>query len=123
VLVVDDQPDVRFMMENMLRRMGHKPEVCADAGSALEILRENPDHFNLLVTDQTMPGMTGCELADRVADGKINLPVILMSGFSVENLASLVQNRPVIVATLRKPIDRNELTRAINKAVLQKHAA
>lgn len=68
VLIVDDDPHILKFEAEALTRLGYTVRACDDAVDALEVLRARPAQFALVVTDQTMPGMTGIELASRAAD-------------------------------------------------------
>ena len=82
VLIVDDDRAITQMLEKILQRLGYKVLVFNDPGKALERIRLTPDLFDLVITDMTMPEMTGADLArDLLALGK-NLPVIVCTGHS-----------------------------------------
>jgi len=85
VMVVDDEPEVTAMLDALLRR--HKCEVTIGNGGldALEHFSRDPDHFDLIITDQRMPDMTGTRLAERLTGRRPDLPVILLSGFAGED--------------------------------------
>ena len=113
MLLVEDQPDVREMMANMLARMGLEVSVCVAGLEALDFLRENPGLVNVVITDHNMPKMTGLELVYQAHFDFPDLPFILISGYSQKKLQALMEEHPAIKAILRKPISRPSLARII----------
>ncbi|MBM9615939.1 PAS domain S-box protein [Desulfobulbus rhabdoformis] len=82
ILFVDDEEVLVDMVQNMLERLGYKVSVRTNGSEALAAFREDPDRFDLIITDQTMPGMTGIELAQRILSLKPEMPIILCTGYS-----------------------------------------
>jgi len=80
VLVVDDEEMVGDFMRDLLESRGLEVTVTRDPADALEAVRSDPGSFDLVITDQTMPKLTGLELAREIAGLGIGLPVILYSG-------------------------------------------
>ncbi len=114
LMVVDDEPQIVMMMEKLLTRLGYGVTAFTDAGRALEAVRNTPDEFDLLVSDLTMPGMTGDRLAEEVVSIRNDLPVILCTGFS-DMLPEGRAERLKIGRILSKPVPVAELTRAIRE--------
>ena len=86
ILLVDDEEIVLTMTTEMLHNLGYEVVSARQSSEALEIFRSRPDRFHLIITDQTMPGMTGMELATEVLQVKQDMPIILCTGFSNENV-------------------------------------
>lgn len=84
LLVVDDEPALRRFMKALLSADGHLVHVAADGVEALELLTADPGAVDLLVTDQTMPRMTGVELVREAHSLRPDLPVVLLTGHSEE---------------------------------------
>lgn len=82
VMFVDDEVSIAKWAKDMLENMGYLVVVFTNGPEALQAFKENPDQFDVLVTDQTMPGMTGELLARQVMSIRPGFPVILCSGFS-----------------------------------------
>jgi len=80
VLLVDDEPVVARVVSEQLRRLGYQVTSVNDPEEALELIAEDPDDFDLLLTDLQMPRMDGVELAARVARLRPQLPVVLSTG-------------------------------------------
>lgn len=114
VLYVEDEPQLALMGRQMLVRLGYTPEVRERPLEALALLRAQPAAFELLVTDLTMPEMTGLELARRARKIRPGLPVVLMSGYastlSLEKLEGLG-----VGELLTKPHSLAAFARAIEK--------
>lgn len=120
VLFVDDEQDIVFSGENMLRRLGYHVVATHSPQEALRIFRDNPGGFDLVITDLTMPQMTGDQLAEEIARECRDTPVILCTGFAsgfFEVLASGEQRKGPIREVVLKPFDRSELARAIRRAL------
>jgi CheY-like chemotaxis protein len=83
---------------------------------ALELFRAKPDHFDLVITDQTMPGMSGDELARELRKMKPHLPVIVCTGYS--QTLDLERARQIgIKAFVMKPLLIKELAEAVRRAL------
>ena len=82
ILVVDDEPQIVDLLRVTLSRMGYRVSAFTDSLEALAVFEANPQNFQVVLTDMTMPGMTGEELAHRVLAVRPGLPVILTMGFS-----------------------------------------
>jgi len=80
ILLVDDEKEILFTGKKMLERNGYQVETKANSLEALEEFRNNPHKFDLVITDYTMPKMTGRQLAEELMKVRPNLPVILMGG-------------------------------------------
>ena len=80
LLVVDDEPVIARVVSEQLRRLGYAVTSVNDPEEALELIAEDPDDFDLLLTDLQMPRMDGVELAARVARVRPDLPVVLSTG-------------------------------------------
>ena len=82
VLVVDDEQMVADYLKMFLERSGYRVTVCTDGTGALDVFERNPNAFDLVITDQTMPGRTGFEVARTMLAVRPDLPIILCSGYS-----------------------------------------
>lgn len=120
ILVVEDQAEIREMLIEMLHRLGYSAQPCPSALKALEILRHNPEQFDLILTDQNMPTMTGLELVQQVHFTNPHLPFILVSGYSLEKLQDIVREHPAIKATLRKPVSKDQLAARIQEVLMER---
>ena len=82
ILFVDDEPSLVMLAERMLERLGYTVTSCTNSLEALELFRSAPDTFDLVVTDMTMPGLTGDRLAREVLAIRPGMPVVLCTGYS-----------------------------------------
>jgi PAS domain S-box-containing protein len=118
ILLVDDEPAIANMQKQILERLGYAVEISTDSNEALERFTAAPSKFDLLLTDMTMPQMTGDTLAHRIREIDPDLPVILCTGFS-EKVDSVRSKDLNINCFLMKPIQRNKLAAAIKDALAQ----
>ena len=82
ILVVDDEVPVLSMLQQRLRDFGYRVVTRADSLDALETFRAEPEKFALVITDHTMPGLQGAELAEKLGEIRANVPVILVTGLN-----------------------------------------
>jgi CheY-like chemotaxis protein len=113
ILLVEDNEEVGEFAESLLGELGHKVVRVRSGEAALEAALD--DGFDAVFTDVVMPGMSGLELADQLAELRPHLPVILTTGYSDEIARSGAGGRPVIL----KPYRLETLAAAID-AVLRK---
>lgn len=114
VMVVDDERPIADSTGIALERLGYRPLICYSGREAMEHLRAGPSRFDILVTDYTMPGMTGIDLAREAHEMEPGLPIILCTG-----IGSKIGNTSdsCIREVLRKPLPVGLLTRKL-RAVL-----
>ncbi len=114
ILVVDDNETVMKMMQQMLQRMGYHPIVFSDSRAALGALRNDPQQFDLVITDLTMPQLSGLELAAEIQQLHQTLPVVIMTGYG-DNLNEQNRKKFGIQRVMPKPIMMNELAEVLNE--------
>ena len=110
VLFVDDEPAVRAIAEEALTKLGYRVFTAADGASALDLIEQIGKRLDLLITDETMPGMPGHQLIRALRERRPALPVILMSG----------AGRPPDVQVeffMDKPFTLNTLARAVRSVL------
>ena len=108
IWVVDDEESVARFIGALVEIKGHRPELFHDSAKVLEHFEQEPDSVDLVITDQTMPGMTGVELAKSLWAIRSDLPVILCSGFS-EDVDSQRARILGFKGYLQKPLDTSQL--------------
>jgi len=91
ILFVDDEEVLARLGQKTLEHLGYAVEVQTDVLAALEQVRANPQHFALVITDQTMPGMTGVDFAKQLLELRPDLPIILSTGYSANLTPERVQ--------------------------------
>jgi PAS domain S-box-containing protein len=116
VLVVDDEPGLVELAEELLAALGYEPVGFSSSAQALAEFQRDPERFDLLLTDEVMPGLTGTALAQAVHGLRPGLPVVLASGYGGPQLASRAAGAGVTVL-LKKPLVRAELARALAQAL------
>jgi len=82
ILLVDDEEVQVRSGRHLLERLGYTVTTATDSLEALELFRAQPEAFNLVVTDQSMPGLTGIQLAEQLMQTRPGIPIILCTGFS-----------------------------------------
>ena len=116
ILFVDDEPDVVEIWSRSLARLGYQVTASADSREALEIFQASPDSFDLVITDQTMPGLTGAELAGKIMKMRSDLPIILCTGFS-EVMGPAEAKSLGIREFLMKPIYNQRMAEVIRQVL------
>jgi CheY-like chemotaxis protein len=119
ILFVDDEDILVEMSSHLLKRLGYDVTACTNSMDALARFQEAPERFALVITDMTMPEMTGKELAARMLALRPNLPVIMRTGFS-EQISEEKAKQMGIRAFIMKPIVVNHLAKTIRR-VLDSH--
>lgn len=116
VLVVDNEESIVTLMVQALGALGYAAEGVTQAVTALARVRENPARFDLVLTDQTMPEMTGLVLATELRKIRADLPVIVMSGYSSPLMVERVAAAGVR-QLLAKPATLHALATAVQTAL------
>lgn len=116
ILFVDDEETLASLGEKMLHRMGYTVTAKSNSEDALKVFLEKPDAFDLLITDMTMPDMSGDELALKVMSVRPDFPVIICSGYN-KKLAGEKIRHTGIKHFLTKPLEIRELSRVIREAL------
>jgi CheY-like chemotaxis protein/anti-sigma regulatory factor (Ser/Thr protein kinase) len=82
ILVVDDEEDIVLILKNMLERLGYKVTTSLESKAALELFKSKPDGYDAVISDMTMPEMTGEMLIARIKEIRPEIPVLLCTGYS-----------------------------------------
>ncbi len=123
VLVVDDEPVLAEMIREMLERLGYEAVSCTGGMQALETFKELSTQrpFDLVLTDMTMPGLTGFELARELLDIAPQISVVLITGFSRSlNIEAALELG--ISEVIMKPVTLEKLAKTV-RAVLDRRLA
>jgi two-component system, cell cycle sensor histidine kinase and response regulator CckA len=115
ILFVDDEPSIVRLAQVMLKSQGHTVTAFGKPANALAALKADPGAFDLLITDLTMPGMTGMDLARQVREVRPDLAIILSSGYADE-VPEETLNALGIREVLPKPFQSQTLRAAIERA-------
>ena len=119
ILIIDDEKAIIELTETRLLKLGYKVTSCGDSSEALALLKGNTEAFDLIITDQTMPHLTGIQLASKLKQGNIHLPVILCSGYRA-NIRQEDLKNTAICLILEKPYTNKQLSEAIRIALKPK---
>jgi CheY-like chemotaxis protein len=116
ILYVDDEALLARLGQEMLASMGYEVVATTSSAEALERFRAMPERFDLVITDQTMPSLTGENLARELRRIRADIPIILCTGFSHVIDAQKAQAMG-INAFCMKPLDRGKFTRVIERVL------
>ncbi len=116
ILFIDDEELIAEMAEEMLKRLGYRVVPKTSGREALDHFRANPEGFDLIITDQTMPHMTGIELARELIGIRSDIPIILATGFS-QRVDADTARAAGIRAFVMKPLTRSEIARTIREVL------
>jgi CheY-like chemotaxis protein len=114
ILVVDDEIPILDMLQQRLRKVGYRVTTRADSTTALETFQAEPEKFDLVITDHTMPCMQGAELAERLGQIRADVPVILMTGLN-QPPSFAGSHFAARRAVLRKPLDFVDLSQRMRE--------
>jgi signal transduction histidine kinase/ActR/RegA family two-component response regulator len=118
ILVVDDEEPVARMLRQMLERAGYSVTIRTSSTEALQLFRDNPDRFDIVITDMTMPNMTGDHLSIEMKKIRPSIPVIICTGFS-EKINEDIAISMGIEGYVFKPVLQNEMIGMI-RSILNK---
>ncbi len=116
ILVVDDEPAIAEMTALTLRRLGYQVTTAESGGEAWHIFTGDARGFDLVITDQTMPDLTGIELAKRMLKVRKDLPIILFTGYS-ETVSRDEAKKAGISEFVMKPIEKREAAETIRRVL------
>jgi PAS domain S-box-containing protein len=114
IMLVDDEKSILNTLQAILERQGYKIAAFKDGRSALYAFTKDPGRFDLVITDMTMPEMTGNELSARILNIRKDVPIILCTGYSetfTENMALKIGIRRYV----QKPVASRRLTALIRE--------
>ena len=116
ILLVDDEKALIDLGKDLLERLGYRVETRASSIDAIEAFKVNPQKYDLIISDVTMPKMTGDEMAQQIKALRPEIPVILCSGFS-NRINELSMETLGINAILMKPIIYSELAHTVRRVL------
>lgn len=114
ILFVDDEQFLTDIGKEILSGMGYRVTAVNDSREALEIFSRSPDHFDIIVTDMTMPEITGIQLAKAVFCIRPGIPLILCTGYSESATAPMAEETGIQDFFI-KPINYFDLARAVRR--------
>ena len=113
VAVVDDENDIVTTLQSILSNLGYRVSAYTDAQVALEEITSNPGHFDLIITDYSMPQLTGLEIARHLRDAGIEIPVILTSGYMSKEI-EFTAKKIFALEFIAKPINTYHLAEVMH---------
>jgi PAS domain S-box-containing protein len=116
VMIVDDERPLVALAEEIIAGLGYEPVGFVSSSAALQAFRGEPDRFDLVLTDESMPDLLGTELAQAIRRLRPDIPIILMTGYGGTQLA----NRAADVGlseVLRKPLHRRDLADSLARVL------
>jgi CheY-like chemotaxis protein len=116
VLVVDDEEALMALTSETLKRLGYEPSAFPDGAKALAEFESRPERFDVVVTDEVMPGLTGTDLASSLRRRRRDLPIVLVSGY----IGPMMSERALaagVDAILKKPVQSRELAAALARVL------
>lgn len=116
LMVVDDDPELVSMLEELVRGLGYSARGYTDSIAALQTLLSGAIPFAAVITDEVMPGLSGTKLTEALRQNAVELPVLLLSGYGGPLLAARAAAAGV-TQVLIKPIGRAELARALSEVL------
>jgi CheY-like chemotaxis protein/two-component sensor histidine kinase len=116
ILFVDDEATLAEMTGEMLEQLGYSVTIRSSSRAALELFTSFPGGFDLLITDQTMPEMSGMDLAARILSIRPDIPVILYTGYSAA-IDGAEAHRLGIRKFLMKPLSMKVLSEAVRRTL------
>ncbi|MFH1136342.1 MAG: PAS domain S-box protein [Pseudomonadota bacterium] len=116
ILFVDDERVLADLGKEILDHLGYRATHLDSSVEALEVFKKSPDKFDLLITDYTMPRMTGLDLAEKIMEIRPDLPIILCTGFS-RQAAQDAALRMGVKKILMKPLVINEVAQVVREVL------
>lgn len=116
ILFVDDEPYLAEMGQEMLERLGYQVTVVRESIKAWELFEQDPDAFDLVITDQTMPEMTGAVLSEYILGLRPDFPIILCTGYSALISEEKAKSMGIREFAL-KPLVKSDIAVLIRKAL------
>ncbi len=117
ILVVDDEPTLALLLQDLLELYNYKVTISTSSMHAVDLFRRSPAQFDLIITDQTMPEMTGTEMIKQIFQINPDIPVILCSGYN-EHVGEKEALKLGCALYLGKPVNNKVLLQAVH-TVLQ----
>jgi PAS domain S-box-containing protein len=114
ILILDDEAPLALLEGELLKDQGYAVSIFTDSQEAIKHFEARPEMFDLVLTDYTMPGLTGIDIAQRMLEIRHKLPIILCTGYS-EDVSEEWITAIGIKGYFRKPIDHQDLFKTVHK--------
>lgn len=116
ILLVDDEEPIANLEKQMLERLGYQVAACLDSIDALDAFKAQKDRYDLVITDMSMPSMTGDQLAKEILSIRPETPVIICTGFS-ERIDEEKAKEIGVKGLLMKPVVKTELLKLVRNVL------
>ncbi len=116
IMVVDDEEPLTLLLERVLTRLGYRVTAMQNSLEALAAFKASPQDFDLVLTDQTMPGMTGYQLGQEMLAIRPDIPIILTTGYTDSAYKDKVLLNG-ISAFMAKPAETNDMARLVRRVL------
>jgi PAS domain S-box-containing protein len=116
VMIVDDEPSLVELAEEMLAQLAYEPVGFGSSTAALKAFADDPHRFDLVLTDEMMPELTGTGLALEIHRLRSDVPILIMSGY-VNSVDSGVARAAGVSEVLRKPLKSRDIAEALARAL------
>lgn len=119
-MIVDDDLALVALVEEMVAESGYEPVGFSSSSAALQAFGAEPMRFDIVLTDETMPGLTGIDLARNIHSVRPDIPIILMSGYGGTRLAEYA-HAAGINDILHKPLQSRDIAQSLARAISASH--
>jgi len=116
VLFVDDEVDIVKLQSHLLSSLGYRPVLCNKSTEALDLCKHDPHRFDLVITDQVMPELSGIDLARQIHAIRSDLPIIICTGF-MDSFPADQAKAFGVREIVMKPVTKLDLAKAIRAAL------
>jgi PAS domain S-box-containing protein len=116
ILLVDDEYDIVEVGAMLLEKLGYQVDTSTSSAKAFDLFEKNSGNYDLVMTDMTMPGITGRELAEKMVKIRPDIPIVLCSGFS-HHIDGDEAKKIGIRAFVMKPLKLQEIAHTVRKVL------
>jgi CheY-like chemotaxis protein len=116
ILLVDDEPAITKVGKRMLEEAGYEVSTANNPCDAFDLFKKNPENFDLVMTDMTMPGMNGDKLTEKILEIRPDIPVVLCSGYQNKHVMN-AEMKQLWHAFVQKPIKQEIFINTIRKVL------
>ena len=116
ILFVDDEESLAKLGRQMLEKLGYNVVAITDSLKSLELFRQDPERFDLVITDMTMPHLTGDKLAQQLMEIRPDIPIIISTGFSKQMDANRANEMDIKAFTM-KPLVLRDLANTVREVL------
>jgi CheY-like chemotaxis protein len=116
IMIVDDEPSLVELAEEMLAELGYEPAGFQSSAAALKAFADDPRRFDLVLTDEMMPDLSGTSLAIEIRRLRPDIPIVIMSGYVDTDVMTSARSAGV-KDVLRKPLRSRDLAEALGRAL------